>query len=253
MIIIGMGRVGQGISRRAGRLGIQHTTIDRDGTWSAIDPSGSGPILVAVNAPDIVDVARKVPLERQADLVLVQNGMIDPALESIGLAQNTRGLLYFAVPSRGVEPQPGGVSLFTGPHASEVTSWFQSIDLQAREVDRLSFVNEMMSKLIWNCVFGLLCDVHDCSVGALCASRMDDVSGLITELTTMSNMAGGTTLDAEDVCRSLCEYSLSIPKYQGTMKQWPWRNGWFVAAAAETGEPCALHAKFLVGRAPEDS
>ena len=47
------------------------------------------------------------------------------------------------------------------------------------------------------------------------------------------------------VADRLCDYSLTIRGYQGAVKEWPWRNGWFVAQG-----PTPLHQAMLarVGR-----
>jgi hypothetical protein len=245
MIVIGMGRVGQGIRRCAERNGVGINCIDRESGWEALVTEPDGSVLVTTNAGDLVEVVGRVPSSRLADLVFIQNGMIDPVLDRLGLSENTRGLLYFAVPRRGLDPQPGGDSIFAGLHADSMCNWFHSIELGANAVSGAEFQAEMMSKLIWNCVFGLLCDVHQCSVGRLVEAHRSDIDALIGELARVSNTAVGTRLSKEQVSAALCAYSMSIPDYTGTLKQWIWRNGWFVEASAAHALQIPLHAELL--------
>jgi ketopantoate reductase len=250
MIIIGQGRVGSGLSRRAERNRVPHQVVTRDDGWSAIESEGDGPILVCTNAGDISEVVGRTPIGRRPDLVFIQNGMLNTALFSLDCDLNTRGLLYFAASSRGAEIEPGGESIFTGPHAMSMVNWFHAIELGADEVSVSAFSNEMASKLIWNCTFGLLCDVHNVSVDRLVEEHRVEVDTLIAELCGVANRVIGTNLVEEDVSAELCQYSRSIAGYQGSLKQWEWRNGWFRSAAQERAIPCPVHERLLVGRAP---
>ena len=146
--------------------------------------------------------------------------MLDTFLTREGLSDSTRGLLYFAVPKRGLEPQPGGASIFSGPHAEVMTEFFE-LDLEARCVSRQDFSNEMASKLIWNCVFGLLSDVIDRPVGTICVEHRVSVDGLVAELVSICNAGIQTTLEAnatsEDLSRTRCRF----PNTKAlSLKQW---------------------------------
>jgi len=250
MIIIGKGRVGSGLVKRAERNGVHHQVITRESGWSLFEQAGAGPILVCTNAGDLSTVVSKTPVSRHEDLVFVQNGMLDGALESLQCGNNTRGLLYFAAGQPGTEIKPGGASIFTGAHAKALSSWFHAINLEANEVSRGAFSNEMASKLIWNCTFGLLCDVRGVSVGALVEGHRGEVDALIAELCAVSNAAIGTSLQVHAVSVELCSYSLSIADYCGSLKQWEWRNGWFVGASQTHRVPTPVHDALLDGRRP---
>ena len=247
MIIIGNGRVGGALNRRANAAGEPSTVISRSSGWDILEsPDAHGPILVTTNAGDLEQVIAQVPSCRHKELAFTQNGMIDDVLRKHGLEGNTRGLLYFAVPKRGADISPGGASIFTGPYADSVTDWFQQVDLDANEVQKEHFRNEMFSKLIWNCVFGLMCDVYDCTVGELVGSRRSMIDELVAELSQVANFRGNATLNASETSDSLCEYSMSIPGYQGALKQWEWRNGWFVQATVNLEEETPRHHELLL-------
>jgi len=224
--------------------------VSRSSGWAEVRPTVSGPILVCTNADDLEDIIHSTPADRLRDLVFIQNGMLDTFLAQHGCQGNTRGLLYFAVPKRGLEPQPGEESVFSGPHAETMTRLFASLDLAARGVVRSEFSNEMASKLIWNCVFGLLCDVFDQPVGWVCTEERGAVDALVAELVEVVNRGIGTTIKANPTSDDLVSYSMSIPSYQGTLKQWVWRNGWFVEAADRLKFKTPIHDEFLVGRRP---
>jgi hypothetical protein len=248
VIIIGMGRVGRGLKGLAGECGEPAQSVSRDMGWDQIDPKGEGPILVCVNAGDIASVIGRVPVARTRDLVFIQNGMLDTFLEGCECSGNTRGLLYFAVPSLGAPVQPGGPSVFTGQHSEAVVDWLQGIGLEAHVIAPLKFRNQMSSKLIWNCTFGLLCDIHDESVDMVVANHGKDVSALISDLVQISNRAIGTTLGGPETTEQLCAYSNSIRGYRATLKQWNWRNGWFVEAGKRLGQTDGCHLDLLAER-----
>ena len=180
--------------------------------------------------------------------MFVQNGMLDTFLDEHGCGTNTRGLLYFAVPTLGADVQPGGASIFTGLHSDAIVDWFQRLGLEARAVSRGDFSNQMASKLIWNCTFGLLCDVHDESVDSVVAKHRDDVALLVSDFVQISNGAIGTTLGATNTTEQLCIYSNSIPGYRATLKQWRWRNGWFVEAAQGLQDAGTFHGTMMAKR-----
>ena len=250
MIIIGNGRVGGGLKLRAERLGSRVRCLGRGDNLDGLKRTGGEPILVCTNAGDLAEVIDATPAQYRPDLVFVQNGMLDTFLTREGLSDSTRGLLYFAVPKRGLEPQPGGASIFSGPHAEAMTEFFRELDLEARCVSRQDFSNEMASKLIWNCVFGLLSDVIDRPVGTICTDYRASVDELVAELVAVCNAGIQTTLEATTTSDALVAYSMSIPEYQGALKQWEWRNGWFVETARRLSMDTPLHDKFLVGRRP---
>ena len=245
MIVVGNGRVGQGLRRRAEAFGLSVSMVTRTHGSDLLGASQQGPVLVCINAGDIRSFATDVPAGRRSDLVFVQNGMIRPALVDVGCSDNTLGLLYFAVPSLGDSIQPGGTSLFCGAHAEAVVTWFQAMELAAKGVSRMDYTQEMISKLIWNCTFGLLCDVHDQSVGMVVEQHSDVIGALVGEFCLVANQALEIELSAEHVAETACAYSMTIPQYQGSMKQWEWRNGWFVQAAQKGMVSTPTHVELL--------
>ena len=93
------------------------------------------------------------------------------------------------------------------------------------------FLIEMLEKLLWNCVFGLLCQVHNVTVGNVVVQHRLQVESLSLELLLVActelRFDVPSMQDQRALVERLCNYSLSIPAYQGAVKEWEWRNGWF--------------------------
>ena len=130
-----------GLMKRA-KAQVEGLMVTGNRGMNEIAPTAEGPVLVCVNAGDIRGLVADMPLERKQDLVFVQNGMIGPALADVGCAENTLGLLYFAVPRRGDSIQPGGTSLFCGRHAALMVRWFDAVDLRAEEVGQAAYTED---------------------------------------------------------------------------------------------------------------
>ena len=169
------------------------------------------------------------------------NGMLTPWLEARGLSNLTRGVLYFAVSRRGAPIQVGEPSLFNGPHASAVVSWLQGLEIDASEVGEEAFQSVEVEKLLWNCVFGLLCGVSGKPVGLLCDEHIDVVEGMTKEFIEVARESRGIRLQLEQVLPAMVKYSHSISDYVGRVSDWPFRNGWFVQAGNTAGVPMPIH------------
>lgn len=243
--IIGAGRVGGALASRSAEHGAPCPLITRERGWEALDVEAGAPILVAVRNDDLAAVFERTPEHRRQDLVLVQNGMLRPWIAERGLDEATRGLLFFAVPKRGAPVDPGGFSPFTGPHAAAVVAWLSALDLPAEVVTSSRFAELELEKLIWNCAFGLLCQVHDAPVGEVVSLHGDELRSLVAEMTRVGAVAMGADLELDPLVERLCAYSRSIADYQGAVKEWRWRNGWFVDAAGEHRIATPVHTELL--------
>jgi hypothetical protein len=245
MQIIGMGRVGGALVRRGTERGVECTGISRDQGWESLEAPAGTPVIVSTRNDDLDRVLDRVPVHRHKDLVFVQNGMLRDWLAGRGLEGATRGLLFFAVASRGATPVPGGDSPFCGPHAETVARWLQALDLPSSAVTPSAFAEVELEKLLWNCVFGLLCEVHDATVGEVVERHRADVDRLAQELARVAMPSLGVTVEVAPVVERMCAYSLSIRDYRGAVKEWGWRNGWFVQAGLAQGMATPVHATLL--------
>ncbi len=243
--IIGAGRVGGALAALSAERGVASSLISREVGWEALDAEPGEPVIVAVRNDDLGPVLDRVPAARRGDLVLVQNGMLRPWIADQGLDDATRGILFFAVPKRGAAADPGGTSPFVGRHAARVAAWLGGLGLPAEEVDREAFAEVELEKLIWNCAFGLLCQVHGAPVGSIVEDHGAELRALVAEMVHVGAAGMGTQVELDPLVERLCAYSRSIADYQGAVKEWRWRNGWFVDAAREHGIATPSHAGLL--------
>ena len=243
-LVLGAGRVGSALARASG-VGV----IDRYRGWYQLDDPAGDPIAVCVRNDDLGAVLSAVPAHRRADLVFLQNGMLDPWLEDHGLEGNTRGLLFFAADTRDGAPTPGGVSRFTGPHANAMVLWLESLGLRSEAIGRRAFTAVMLEKLIWNAAFGLLCQRFDLDVGGVLDHHADDLAALARELGEVGRLALGVDLDDTTLLANLRAYASSIPRNRAGLKEWPWRGGWFTAAARSHNLPLRTHTELVAGLA----
>lgn len=243
--IIGAGRVGQALQRRAEEAGVAGVLVSRTAGWEGLEGPAGRPILVTTRNDDLAGAVARVPAHRRADLVFIQNGMIRPLLGTLGLAQATRGILYFAVPARGDDLTVGDPSPFTGPAAQAVVTWLAALGVPANPVSAAAFAEVELEKLLWNCVFGLLCQAKSATVGQVCEAHGEELAALTAELLAVGQEALGTELAPEPLLARMCAYSRSIPTYRGAVKEWAYRNGWFVDLAKTSGHALPVHARLL--------
>jgi len=220
--------------------------VTRDAGWGVLNRV-PGPILVTVRTTDLSEVLPKIPPARIEDLVLIQNGMLTPWLKARGYDKVSRGVLYFAVPKRGAPIEVGDASPFCGGRAGEVVEWLESLGLGARETGSEAFKAIEVEKLLWNCVFGLMCGLSGETVGHLCDASLPVIREMTAELIAVASASRGVTLDHDRVVRSMVAYSQSIAGYVGRVSDWEFRNGWFVQAAEKAGVPTPVHSEWVSG------
>ena len=218
-----------------------------DHVWERLRGPPGDPLLVCVRNDDLAAVVERVPVMRHSDLVFVQNGMIDGWLAAHGLADSTRGVLFFAVAKRGGPIEPGGVSPFTGQHAPALADWLLSLGVPAEAVDRRQFAAVMLEKLIWNAAFGLLCERYSVTVGEVLERHAQELTRVTAELNAVGRAALGVTLEDPPLLARLRDFAARIPDNRAGVKEWAWRGGWFVAAAHEHGLTLSTHNRLLAG------
>ena len=203
-------------------------------------PQGQGPIYVCTRNDDLEGVIAATPPQRRQDLVFLQNGMFLDLLAQHGLQDNTVALVYFAVSKVGAEPVDGGRTVVTGPWARAFADRLAAGGMACRVVERDELGRELIEKLLWNCIFGLLGQLHQESVGQSVQRHRDQVEALAEELAPVAEQALGVQL-LPGVVDRLCAYSMTIADYRGAVKELPWRNGWFLERASTP-----LHRRLLV-------
>jgi ketopantoate reductase len=216
--------------------------VSRTEGWEALERPQGDPVLVLVRNADIDDVLARVPLHRRDDLVFVQNGALRSFFAERGLAGNTRGLLYFAVAKKGQDVVPGLPSPMCGPHGLAVARWMTELGIEAVEMPWARFGYYELEKLLWLVCHGILCEAHGgITVGELVQSHRDELHALVAELLPVGRATFHVEAPADYVTERLVAYSLTIPSWGSSVKEWPYRNGWFAAQARSHGIDTPIH------------
>ena len=245
MLVIGAGRIGTALFKRAQEHHVTCALLDRNSGWEQLQGEPGCPILVATRNDALPSIIEQVPPSHHSDLVFIQNGMIRPWLKQVGLEENTRGLLFFAVPTKGAPITPGEASPFCGKHASEVVKTFVGMEIPAQEVTGSEFASLELEKLLWIAAHGLMGETYQQSVGDIMAHREEELRELVYEYASLGIRALDLTISKENLYERVKAYSLSIPQWQARVKEWPWRNQWFEDLAHAKGQALLNHERLV--------
>ncbi|GAX84199.1 hypothetical protein CEUSTIGMA_g11622.t1 [Chlamydomonas eustigma] len=216
----------------------------------------SGPILICTRNDDLQGIVDATPVDRRKDLVFLQNGMLQPWLDSKDLGGNTQVLVYFAVAKKGEKPtdgktdvNPEGLTAACGPHAQVVAELLHSGGLSCKVLDRIPFTRAMLEKLIWISAFMLVGSKHKATIGEVEAKHREEVSSLIRELAAAGQQELGVELD-EGYVERLLAYARSVAHFPTAVKEFPWRNGWFYNISKKQAgqglpDPMPTHSRLL--------
>jgi hypothetical protein len=149
--IVGSGRIGSLLAQPG-----SCTIIGRN---DSIDPNKAGqPIIVTTRNDALPKIIENCPAHRRADLVFVQNGYLDPLLQSYdGLFESaTQVLLYLSVPKLGAKPvdgvttvSPDGLTAACGPHAAAFAERLAAVQMKCNVVDATAYRPAMFEKLMY--------------------------------------------------------------------------------------------------------
>ncbi len=247
--VVGAGRVGSVLARRAGTR-----TLRRDDVEA---PRSDGPVVVATRNDDLDAVLTRLDPAVWPRVVLVQNGVLDPVLRRIGLSAAgvpdngplvTLGLLYFAASARDGLAVPGGTSWFCGPEAANMVAAFTELGLPAGQLGPADHRAATGVKLSWNLIYGLLGELEWRAgrpnlVAAVTEARRADCVALCSELRPVLTAWLGA--DPGPLVADLFAYSARIPDFPVRLRELSWRNGALAAEAARAGLPTPLHDALL--------
>lgn len=250
-VIVGAGRVGSALEKMGGGRDL----LVRRG--EKVPPDTSGPIFVCTRNDVLDTVLEATPQKRWEDLVFFQNGMLEPWLETKGIADASQVLVYFAVAKLGDAPidgktdtNPEGLTAASGKWAPAVAARLHSAGLSCQVLSAEEFQKPLLEKLIWISAFMLVGARHPgASVGIVEKDYTNEVTALIKELAGAASAAKGVTFDAGIEDR-LCAYARSVAHFPTALKEFEWRNGWFYglsqkAMASGSSDPCHLHTSWL--------
>lgn len=252
-IIVGNGRVGAAFAD-------MNPSSKKDvvvGRGQDIVPAShpSGPIVVCTRNDDLDAIIEATPLDRRADLVFIQNGMLEPFLKEKGLEDATQVLVYFAVAAKGEAPtdgktdtNPEGLTGAYGKHAQAVADRLHAAGLSCTVYEsKEDFQKSMLEKLVWICSFMVVGAMHGgCTVGEVEGGHKEEVAGLIEELYVAGCTDLGISADTTGLVERLCAYARSVSHFPTAVKEFPWRNGYFYGLSEKLGEdPCPMHTSML--------
>ncbi len=240
------------LQEASARKGVEVALVGRNSGWEALSGPAGRPVVVAVRNDDLEGVVEKVPGERRADLVFLQNGALRQWMHDRGLMTATRGILYLAVRERGGPIVDGGTSVFCGPHDHLMASWFGELGLGARTVDWAIFGARECEKLLWLSCFGILCELTGETVGGVAEKYQIILEELVRELQPVLRAAFGIEFPTDWMVARLMAYSMKIPDWRASVKEWSWRDGWFEAQARRFEIATPLHEELLknIGKWP---
>jgi len=250
-VIIGAGRVGQALQN----MGTGKDIIVRRG--EKVPENFPGPIFVCTRNDDLDAVLEITPRPRWEDLVFFQNGMLEPWLQSKGLANASQVLAYFAVAKLGEAPtdgktetNPEGLTACSGKWASAIAARLHLAGLSCKVLDKGNFEKSMLEKLIWISAFMLVGARHQGStVGTVEKEYRNEVVSLIKELASAAAAEKNIAFD-QGLEERLCAYSRTVAHFPTALKEFKWRNGWFYllsqkATADGRPDPCPIHTSWL--------
>eukprot|EP01039_Chlorochromonas_danica_P004177 gene4177-4590_t len=255
--IIGSGRIGHHLYQSNQAL---DTLLQRGQT---VPPESSGPIYVCTRNNDLAPIIDSVPLSRRRDLVFLQNGMLSEFFEKKGLREYSQALIYYAIAKKGDTPidgktdlNPEGLTAVTGKWAEDFAARMQQAGLSCHVYDSSRFQLAMLEKLIWISAFMVVGASHGgCTVGDVEKMYSAEVRALIKELAAATEDELSVHFD-QGVENRLCAYARSVAHFPTALKEFEWRNGWFVQLSQKGirqkgKDPCPLHTSLLIKAAPD--
>lgn len=225
--IVGAGRIGSFLAEH----GHDDLIIERG---QSIPPDAPGPVYVCTRNDDLQEVIQSCPDEKRADLVFIQNGMLERFLRQHNVADNTKGNIYFAIPKLGSDPidgttekNPEGLTAVCGKWEGAFAERIQKAGLTCKIMKERDFRRSQLEKLIWICVFNLIGAVHgNISMGEVARMHVKEVTEMSVELAQMVRftLTVGMLPNIED---RLLAYGRTVKDFPTAVKEFRWRNGFF--------------------------
>lgn len=250
-IIIGSGRIGDHLYASNNNQDTLFTSRDQK-----VTSDSKGPIYVCTRNNDLENIIESTPSDRREDLIFLQNGVLTKYLTAKGLQDNTQALIYYAVAKKGENPidgitdlNPDGLTAVTGKWAEDFAARLSNAGLSCKVLDKPTWTVAMLEKHIWICAFMAVGAKHGCTVGDVENLYNEEVRTLISELTAAAakeckvKFPGGV----ED---RLCAYARSVAHFPTALKEFEWRNGWFIdisksALSHKEADPCPIHTEYI--------
>lgn len=165
-------------------------------------------------------------------------------------------MIYLAVSKKGEKPidgitdlNPEGLTAVTGKWAEDFALRLKKAGLSCHVLDRPTWQAAMLEKHIWICAFMAVGAKHKCTVGEVEKNHNEEVRKLIHELGNAATKETGVTFK-EGLADRLCAYARSVAHFPTALKEFEWRNGWFVdisltATSKLQPDPCPMHTQII--------
>lgn len=186
--------------------------------------------VVAVRIKDLAQVFSQLPDQIKTDLVCVQNGLYESICIRFG-CKPTKLLVYFAVNHVGHFPKDqASLSVVTGPYSQQLIRALALYQIHVRAVGTDEWHVLAHEKLIWLSVFGLLGQLYQTHVGQLIRHHRSTCQSLCYELCQLCEHTLGLDFlhGSEGAIKRMMQYSESLGAYEARLKEYDYRNGYFM-------------------------
>lgn len=238
--IVGMGRIGRVIARRAEAQGHLVTPVMRAGGA----PAPAGPIVLAVGEDDLDAAAARFAPADGPRLLFVQNGLLVDVMARFPGAG--RGLLHFNADAEG-RVRVLMTSVFGGEAGEPVARVLHAGGIPSRhEPDAVRLRVEEIRKLLWSTVLSALAVAERLPVGRLPVEREAPMDALARECIAVAAAALGLAAPpVPDVLASLRVMAAALPDYAGSARGQRFRNRLLVDMGRRLGIPTPRNEEVL--------
>jgi hypothetical protein len=197
-------------------------------------------VLVATRQKDLEALIGRIHPESRSQLVLLQNGFLEPLLERLGVPTPTLGVLYLAATDRSTPPRASWPSVFWGPHAHAVAQALKAGGIEAREAQTMEdFRCEQAIKLLWLSVVAAGSAAYKLPVEAVVERA--EARELLEALLPAARRVYPCGLESARAWAGLVGYSRAIAGYRGSGTELYERN----LLLFRYGATQAVHRKLL--------
>jgi hypothetical protein len=232
-IIVGDGRVGSLIADFGRRRGYDDLLIKRGDPIPELQAGGQlvrMPIYVCTRNDDLPAVLAATPKERWEDLILMQNGQLEPFMQKNGLYDVTQAVLWFAAMRKGGNPldgitdeNPEGLTCVSGKWAGAVAMRLGQGDLTCTVAGQRDLRRNMLEKLIWISAFMLVGTAYGgITVGEVEQKHHEEVRKLVRELASFCRYTLSVALKA-NLDDRLCAYARRVEFFPTAVKEFEYR------------------------------
>lgn len=254
-VIIGKGKLGQALAEWS-TFGKDDVLVDRGETIPLTLTAANGtvyesfPIYVCVHEWQVEEVILACPKEKRNDLVFMQSACLENLLKRYGLCnkKTTQCVPYFSVSPLGLpidgrvqydvsktdgEPKYAGQTSVCGLWRGAVAERLKKKGLHVVTMDYMYWRKQMLERLLFDSVFGLLACVHagsgEKTYGELAQNHWEEIDDILSELNrAVANIMAVVLLTHVDRrLRGLAEgpsWRDKRPR-MATAQEYPYRNG----------------------------